>query len=228
MDAGSTLLGQPVSDRSQGKPLVEAMNAMGYNAMSLGRFDLKLGTEVLLERAKDANFAILSSNVRTPDGRNLLPSYYLLEVGGRKVGLFGLTAHMDVTSATKPLDLYPTDPVQAAREVVAILQEKTDIIIALSHLGRDTDNKVAAQVVGIDIIVGAMVYEPISQAVVNPQTGTILVYPGAQGEHLGVLKVGIDSSGKIVEHEWNPIALTDKFADDPAMVKLVEKANAVK
>ena len=43
LDAGNTLFGQPAADASQGKAPVDAMNLMGYTAMTLGQADLMAG-----------------------------------------------------------------------------------------------------------------------------------------------------------------------------------------
>jgi 2',3'-cyclic-nucleotide 2'-phosphodiesterase (5'-nucleotidase family) len=93
LDAGNTFWSQSgLAAKSQGKVIAEAMNLIGYNAMTLGEVDLQLGEDVLRQRIADALFPVLSANVVVQStGQLLARPYALLDVGGRKVGVIGLT-----------------------------------------------------------------------------------------------------------------------------------------
>jgi len=51
LDAGNALLGAWVSLASEGRVTIEAMNAMGYDAMGVGMMEGIRGLDVLLARA---------------------------------------------------------------------------------------------------------------------------------------------------------------------------------
>jgi len=80
LDAGNTLFGQRLANETEGSIIVEAMNAMGYDAMAVGQLDLSRGIDVLLQRANEAQFAVLSCNiVSTQDGELVLAPYTVIE-----------------------------------------------------------------------------------------------------------------------------------------------------
>ena len=92
LDAGSSLLGDWVSLQSKGRVIVEGMNAMGYDAMALGRMDFSLGLETLKEREAEARFAFLSANVvAVADGEPIFEPYTILERQEARIGIIGLS-----------------------------------------------------------------------------------------------------------------------------------------
>ncbi len=100
LDAGNTFWGSwgPAVD-SEGKVMAEAMNLMHYDAMALGETDLQLGEEALRQRIADSQFPVISANVVVASSGELLcKPYVVLEVGGRKVGLLGLTGSGSVAA----------------------------------------------------------------------------------------------------------------------------------
>ena len=56
VDSGNTLMGDPLSLRSEGRVIVHAMNAMGYDALGVGTGELMKGPEVLRQRIGEATF----------------------------------------------------------------------------------------------------------------------------------------------------------------------------
>ncbi len=103
LDAGNTLWSETgLAVASQGKVMVEAMNLMHYSAMALGETDLQLGEDILRQRIADAQFPVISANVVVlSTGKLLCQPYVLLDVGGRKVGLIGLTGSGSVAASSE-------------------------------------------------------------------------------------------------------------------------------
>ena len=66
LDAGNTIYGQALAVQSKGQVIVESMSAMGYDAMTVGESDLRLGLDLLLQRAEEADFIFLSCNLVDP------------------------------------------------------------------------------------------------------------------------------------------------------------------
>src|SRR6185437_15256678 len=77
----------------EGKPMVAAMNRMGYVAAALGNHELDFGVEALATRAREASFPMLAANL--VDERGEIPSwvkpFVIVDVGGVKLGVVGLT-----------------------------------------------------------------------------------------------------------------------------------------
>jgi len=87
---------------TQGKVIAEAMHLIGYDAMTIGEADLQLGEEILRQRIVECGFPVLSANVveSSTDLLFTLP-YLLLEVGGRSVGVIGLTGSGNLADTSR-------------------------------------------------------------------------------------------------------------------------------
>jgi len=220
LDAGNALWSkQPLTAKTKGKAMIEAMNLMGYDAMAIGDLDLELGPEVLRQRIAEAKFPILSANVTLASSKELLAQpYTLLEVGGRKVGIIGLT--WDFGGAV-PSTIQGQFTVLKADDVlakyVAELEKQTDIIIVLSTMGYDEDRRLSSLVPGLDLMVGGRSRLPSPEGWRNDKTGTIVVQAGSQGEWIGRRQLHLDSAGVVTSHSDELLFLTDEYTDDPEM-----------
>jgi 2',3'-cyclic-nucleotide 2'-phosphodiesterase (5'-nucleotidase family) len=220
LDAGDTLFGQqPLAQQSNAKVLIDGMNLMGYNAMVIGDLDLQLGLEILRQRIADSKFPILSANLMVAGENKLLSEpYTVLDVGGRKVGIIGLTwdgLSPDDPSIKGKFLLLKADLVLP--QYVTEVSQQADIVILLSNMGYEEDQRLSSAVPGIDLIVGGRSRMPMNEAWRNETTGTLIVQAGAQGEWIGRRQLHIDSAGVVTEHQDELIYLTDDFADDPEM-----------
>lgn len=216
LDAGDTLAAQRgLGLATQGRVIVEAMNRLGYDAMTLGDEDFKLGLEVLRQRMAEAQFPFLSANVLLKESGELLAQPYLVkEVGGHKVAIIGLTT---TDASLISSEIVVLDPLQVARERVAELRDQADVIIILSHLGVNLDRQLASQIEGIDLIIGGHSRTPIQPPLQDPQRGTIIAQAGYRGQWIGEVRLRLDSTGQVMDFEGRTVLLTPDFADDPEM-----------
>ena len=195
------------------------MNLMGYDAMVIGDLDLQLGLEVLRQRIADSKFPILSANLMVAGENKLLAQpYTVLNLGGHKVGIIGLTwdgIGPDDPTITDKFLLLKADLVLP--QYVTEVSRQADIVIVLSNMGFEEDQRLSSAVPGIDLIVGGRSRIPMNEAWRNETTGTILVQAGAQGEWIGRRQLHIDSAGVVTQHQDELLYLTDEFADDPEM-----------
>ncbi|MEA3407544.1 MAG: metallophosphatase [Chloroflexota bacterium] len=222
LDAGNSLAGTSLSLQSKGGVIVEAMNAMGYDALALGRMDLALGLETLKEIEKSANFILLSANVVENDGQDpIFTPYVVLERQGIKVGIIGLS-EPDANAVARVKDQTRVlNPLETARRYVGALRDQVDVLIILSPLGLDQDKALAENVSGIDIIIGGNTRKLMREP---EQVGsTLIVQQGYRGEWMGRLEATFDAQGNLVDGKEEIITLDDSYADDPAMVEMVEK-----
>jgi 5'-nucleotidase / UDP-sugar diphosphatase len=216
LDAGNSLFGQPVADDSQGRIPIAAMNLMGYSAMTLGQAELQAGAAVLRERASEARFPFLGANL--PAGLPAKP-YVLVNVSGRDVAVLGLT------NAETPLipavggAIAVGDPLEAARRYVPALRQQTTIVIVLSNLGKEMDQRLAREVPGITAIIGGHDREFLQPPLLAGQV--LIAQAGFNGEALGLLRLDIDASGSVTASKGEIRYLRSDIPDDPAMRSLV-------
>ena len=212
LSAGDMIHGTNVVNLFGGLPMVEIMNHMGFDAMALGNHEFNYGQEQLLLLAKAAKFPFLSANVIRDDGTVFINDYNIFEVGGVKVGVFGLSP-VETPILTHPKDVIGlnfADPAEISAKMVDALAGQVDIVVCLSHLGYDDDRVIAAAVPGIDIIVGGHSHTTLAEPVVVGDT--IIVQTGDWAENAGVLNVVV-AGGKVTSFDGG---LVQMKADMPA------------
>ena len=226
LDAGDSLFGDRfLGQQTQGKGVMEAMNLLGYDAMTLGGGDMRLGLDTLRQRMAEAEFPFLSANVVLSGTETLFTEPYVIkEMGDHRVAIIGLTepgAADAVQGAVTVLN-----PIETARRYVAEVSSKASIIVVLSHIGVEENIKLAGEVGGIDLVVSGAGQVLPGQAVQNETTGALIVQaevpsPGHAGRMVGVARLQIDSQGEIKGHQWAAVSLTPDFADDLEMRALL-------
>ena len=199
---------------------MDAMNAMEYDAMTVGSMDLLNGIDVLLQRAREARFAILSCNiVKAESEEPILSPYTILERDGMRYGILGVSELDVFRSPALAAGLEVRDPLTSVRKYLPEVRSQSDVVIVLSHLGVDEDEALAQAVPGIDIIVGGNSRKLMSTPLVVGDT--IIVQMGYDGEWLGKLEVDFDQQWRVVNSREEIITLDPEVADDAELKALV-------
>ena len=223
---------------------LQAMEQMGYDAITLGNHEFDWGPGVLgqIIATGDANgvtVPILATNT-VPDAAD--PADDALEAhfdsgriqstlvltldNGLRVGLFGLVgdAAGGLAPAAVPTTFQPA--AEASALAVSDLQAQgVDLMVALTHNGvtddptTSPDEVLANEVDGIDVIVGGHSHTPLFEP--KQANGTVIVQAGCHTQYLGQLDLAFDGNTWTVEsyalHE-----LDDSVAGDPALTSLVD------
>lgn len=143
-DSGDAFQGLPLSNFSKGADMAKAMNAVGYDAMTVGNHEFDFGFDTAMNYKKLLNFPILSSNVYK-NGKSVYAPSAIIEKNGKKYGVIGVTTPETATK-THPNNIIGVsflDPVASVTAEMKKLQGKVDAFIILSHLGIDTTTKEA-------------------------------------------------------------------------------------
>lgn len=204
LSAGDMFQGTPISNLFQGKPVVEVMNRMGFDAMTVGNHEFDWGMDAFNELRAAASFPFLSANI--VDGKGgLLPGvkpYVVFRRKGLKIAVIGITTP-DTHYASKPGNLkgYRVIPAEQVlpETIEKLRKEGAGPVIVLSHLGLDEDRELASAVKRIDLIVGGHSHTEVKRPVVVGTT--VIVQAGYYGQQLGVFRISVDAaSGKIVRY----------------------------
>ncbi|SUB23032.1 bifunctional UDP-sugar hydrolase/5'-nucleotidase UshA [Avibacterium avium] len=140
LNAGDFNTGVPESDLQNAKPDIEALNMMGYEALTLGNHEFDNPLQLLDMQEKWANFPFLAANVyNKKTGDLLVKPYTILQKQGLKVAVVGLTTE-DTEKLGNPEFMSAVKferPADSAKKVLAELadKEKPDVKIALTHMG---------------------------------------------------------------------------------------------
>jgi 2',3'-cyclic-nucleotide 2'-phosphodiesterase (5'-nucleotidase family) len=193
LDAGDIIHGTPEVRAFQGHPILDAMNALGYDAVTAGNHEFDFGQDVTRAAFAYARFPFLSANVVPADGPDDaapwggLKPYVMLERGGARVGVFGLTTPttVEIEWPRTLAGIRFAEPYAAARRTVKHLRaaERADVVVALSHLGYPPDVQLAREVEGIDVILGGHTHTTLAEQVW--ESGTLILQTGAYGKALG-------------------------------------------
>jgi 5'-nucleotidase len=199
LDAGDFSQGTPFYNFFSGEVEINLMNKMGYDVVTLGNHEFDKGSANLAKQLKKAEFKVVCANYTFKNKKlaRIVKPYVIIEINGNKVGIFGLTTNLKgLTSPTTEKELIFHDPIETARKIVDLLQnkEKCDLIICLSHLGLDpvksddiSDKMVAEQVSGIDMIIGGHTHDYISEPLIINKT--MILQSGLKGIYVGKMNI---------------------------------------
>jgi 5'-nucleotidase / UDP-sugar diphosphatase len=197
--AGDMFQGSPVSNLFHGSPVMDVMNELKFDAMTLGNHEFDWGMAALTRLRKVARFPFLAANVVDSKG-NLIPGirpYTILQKGHAKVAVIGLTipetAYITKPDNVKGLDFLSPEAV-LPRLIREVRQQGVSIVILLSHLGFDADKRVAAAVPGIDVIVGGHSHTVIPKPLQTEVGTPVIVQAGAYGVYFGALELIVDKA----------------------------------
>lgn len=237
VDGGDQFQGTLFYTYYKGKLAAEMMNKLGYDGMTVGNHEFDDGPEVLRGFMDAVEFPVLMSNADF-SGEELLADKLLkstvIERGGEKIGLIGLTPQDTDELASPGPNITFTDPSEAVQgEVDKLTEMGVNKIIVLSHSGYGVDQKVAANTTGVDVIVGGhsnTLLSNTSDRAEGPYPtmvgSTAIVSAYAYGKFLGELNVTFNDAGEIVEAVGEPIIMDAAVAEDEATKARIAEAAA--
>jgi len=139
LSAGDMWTGPYETTVLEGLPMLQAMNVMGYRAVSIGNHEFDFGTKVLEKRSTEANFPFLAANL-VDSATGAAPTWVkpslILDVGGVKLGVVGLT-NLYSPETTDPRHLVGLEFKDYAptleREIPALKSAGAERVIVLLH-----------------------------------------------------------------------------------------------
>ncbi len=158
LHAGDAIMGTTYFTFFNGNAEADVLNAMGFEALSIGNHEFDLGDEFLAELIQKFDFPVISANV-VPDKGNVLDGlfspYIIKEFDGQKIGIIGLTIAQKTKESSSPSDeIQFHEEAKTVQKYVDVLKKKKiKKIIVLAH---DTYEKVSAWaplVTDVDVIV---------------------------------------------------------------------------
>jgi 2',3'-cyclic-nucleotide 2'-phosphodiesterase (5'-nucleotidase family) len=232
LDAGDCFHGTPEGNETKGEAVIAWMNFGKYDAMALGNHDWAYGDKNLSALAAMAKFPFLSCTVTRVDPAATTAAiveyakpYVVIKSGGLRVAIIGFTTSgtpdMNLPEHTKDLDFGPDYGPQGAFYMKRARTE-ADVVIALTHLGSQSDGRLAEKAPGFDLIVGGHDHREFPKGF--EKGGTLIVQAGCDGAWLGRVDLKYDTdTRKVTSREARLIAIDASVKDDPAAAELVKK-----
>ena len=208
LDAGDLLGDSMIADLTRGRAPAAALDALGYDALTIGNHEPDFGMSEFRQLSQKARFHTLAANlVDRRSGALFTEPYVIKVIGGIRVGILGLAYPKTplTTSASNIATVEFQDPVPAAENYLRRMKgDGASVAIVLSHLGLAGDQHLARAVDGIDVIVGGHSHNRMIDA--EKIGSTLIVQAGAHGSDLGRLDLVVEA-GRVVDHRRTLIAL---------------------
>lgn len=236
LDAGDQYQGSLFYTTYKGIEVVEFMTAIGYDAMAVGNHEFDDGPEGLAVLVDGVQFPVISGNIDVSTSNVLadkVARHSVIELGDQKVGVVSALA-MDTpeTSSPGPNVIFQDDVESLKASVEELTAQGIDKIIALTHVGYLRDQQLAADVPGLDVVVGGHSHTLLGEMegaegayptmVAGPDGKDVpIVQAYAYGKYLGHLTVTFDDNGEVTALEGQPILLDASVTEDQAIAARV-------
>ncbi|HHO9602251.1 TPA: bifunctional metallophosphatase/5'-nucleotidase [Escherichia albertii] len=245
-DAGDYFTGPYISILTKGEAIVDILNTMPYDAVSVGNHEFDHGTpNMVAQLAKITNFPVLLNNVyyKNSDKRVIDRPWTIIEKNNLKIGVIGMHsrfAFYDTIAAKMIEDVEARDEVPELKQSIAELKAKhVDLIVLLAHEGvpgrqssfgnsdvarlLQADIDTAKKVDGIDVLITGHAH--VGTPVPLKANNTLIVSTDAYATDLGKLVLNFNPETKKIE-SYNGKLITlfaDQYKPDPNVQKEIDK-----
>ncbi|MCF4112932.1 MULTISPECIES: bifunctional metallophosphatase/5'-nucleotidase [Dethiosulfovibrio] len=185
-----------------GKAELAGIDAIPVDVGIPGNHEFDLGADVFGQFVRTASFPLICANLETSrDDCELSSTWTITLENGVKVGFFGLLCTELASLTTPGPDIAAgQDLIAVSEKCVEDLRERgCDVIVALTHVGIDSDRKLAESVSGIHAILGGHSHTVMeSPEVVEGPDGwkTMIGQAGAMARYVGSMTVTV-KEGKL-------------------------------
>jgi 5'-nucleotidase len=190
----------PYTEATMGKVNIDLLNECQYTAVTIGNNEgINLPHDDLNQLYENAQFDVLLANLyQQKDGFPTWVKPYKIyhTKKGTRVGVIGLTAYF--AHLYELLGWKLTEPITELKKWLEPLKRESDIIILLSHLGIDEDERIAVDFPGIDVILGAHTHHFLETGKLVGET--LIGAAGKYGYFVGQVTLNLNKQ-KTVTHK---------------------------
>ena len=215
LSAGDMFQGTAVSSMSRGKVIVDAMNYIGFDAMTIGNHEFDWGDKEIIKFVDgdnsngEAQFPLLAANITdksTGELASFAKPYAVFEKMGVKIGVIGIIGEDQESDilASYVKNYSFDDELTAIKKYTKILRttENCDIVIASCHTDTKSINSSIASLSG-DYYVDAVINGHTHQQYYGEEgrsNGVALpfVQSGCYGRYLGMITLEYNTVSKKV------------------------------
>lgn len=201
LSGGDMWTGPAISTWFEGESMVEVMNAMEYDAATIGNHEFDFKKNVLITRLGEMNFPALAANlVNKSDGKSVdfVEAYKIIEANGVKVGIIGLASEGTpyLTFPPNVEDFNFTSYKDAINKYAPIVKAAgAEVLIIIAHIGETEMDSIAVTAAnnGISLICGGHTH----QKVLKKLSGVQLIETNAEMRSYGKVVINYNTSTKV-------------------------------
>ncbi|TDB63772.1 bifunctional metallophosphatase/5'-nucleotidase [Arundinibacter roseus] len=213
------------SERIQGKQMVEVLNEAGLDVATFGNHEFDYDDQaptVLQKRINESDFEWVIANMQQQNGLNTapftknatpLPPSLVLTNGQIRIGLFGvcIPVNKDFVQVTDPFD--------AAGRAYEDLRNRSDAVVALTHLAAADDQRLAEQLPGLALIMGGHDHENMRVMV-----GKVpVVKADANAKTVYIHNLRFDRKNQLIKVDSELKVIDSSIPEDPETAAVVTK-----
>ncbi len=230
VSAGDNQTGNPVNDQfpEKGWPVIDLMNATGFDLSALGNHEFDTGPEGLSNLTNRADFSFLCANVSAKDwpGVKISPYKIFTLPNGLRLAFLGL---LQLGQNGIP-DSHPDNvkgfvfrsPYETAPEYLW-LKDSSDILIALTHIGFEEDVKLAETMPpGIDMIIGGHSHTRVEKKQIH--NGILITQAENKLKYGTLIKLTVSNNGTL-QRSMQLVDIRNSKKEDPAIRAMVDRYN---
>jgi len=216
--SGDMVQGSLIDSEYRGVSTMEIMNYLAPDVVTLGNHEFDYGLPHMLFLEKMANFPIVNANLYIRKyNKRLMRPYHIINMAGFDILFIGIITEDVLGHIAVDRELGTLISLEdASREVGAICNayrnEDIDLTILLTHIGFESDKKLAAMLDpewGVDMIIGGHSHTVLEQpALVND---VLIAQAGTGTDQVGRFDIVVDDdTNSIVEWRWQLVPVTSE------------------
>lgn len=224
VDSGDRVSGNAYVDdaKEAGVPIIELMNAVGYDVVTLGNHEFDKGHKVLNTMVNRSEFRWVAANVGCKQPTPKFEPYTTFDIEGIKIGFVGVVGTENEGFPLGRRSGYKEftfeNDYDAALSTCRAIAPEHDFVVLLSHMGYDMDlNLAKSENNGCNWIAGAH-----SHDLKNETVGTTQITQNNKNlRYVTIAKLSV-KDGEVTAVEYERID-TSEIDEDSAMRELVEQ-----
>lgn len=239
MSAGDNRTGNPVNDSysEPNFPIIEMMNAVGFNVSSMGNHECDHSIESFVNTINKSQCTYVVANMHPADSLKMhIQPFKLFEHQGVRIGVIGI---VQINKQGIP-DCHPSkvegirfsDPLKAL-DKYKWLRDQCDVYISLNHMGLENDTLIADNHPEIDLMICGHSHDIVPGIIRN---GVMICQAKRDVKYFNEIDIKV-RGGKVVEKKCKLIdiratnnvhpkvqAMFEKFSDTPLLNRVICQA----
>ncbi|MDD3149478.1 MAG: bifunctional UDP-sugar hydrolase/5'-nucleotidase [Candidatus Gastranaerophilales bacterium] len=226
LDAGDFGQGTIFYKLYGGVPDIKIMEKIGYEFIALGNHEFDKGIEHLENLLKTSDIEILCANIEFKDNPYLnsrVKKYAIKDYNGFKIGIIGVITN-ELESITNNLQrIEISNSAKIIKEITEEIDDKTNLIIVLSHCGISGDLAIARKNDAIDVIIGGHTHTKLTTPII--ENNVIITQAGEFGLNVGRIDLK-EENDKVADFYYSLIPINSAIPENSETAKELEPYQA--